>query len=80
MAPAVDLLETDVLNGTLKVEKNPVMTMCSANAVLTTDPAGSRKFDKRPGRSTGRIDGLVALAMAKRCSALSSQAAKSFWE
>lgn len=80
MAPAVDLLETDVLNGTLKVEKNPVMTMCSANAVLTTDPAGSRKFDKRPGKSTGRIDGLVAMAMAKRCASLSSSAAKSFWE
>lgn len=80
MAPAVDLLETDVLNGTLKVEKNPVMTMCSANAVLTTDPAGSRKFDKRPGKSTGRIDGLVALAMAKRCASLSKAVAKSFWE
>lgn len=73
MAPAVDLLETDVLNGTLKVEKNPVMSMCSANAVLTADPAGSRKFDKRPGKSTGRIDGIVALAMARRALALTEQ-------
>ena len=81
MGPAVDLLETDVLNGTLRVEKNPVMTMCSANAVLVTDPTGSRKFDKRPSKSTGRIDGIVALAMARRCAGLSSQIQeRSFWE
>jgi phage terminase large subunit-like protein len=67
MSPAVEGLETAVLNGELRVQKNPVMTMCSANAVLTRDPAGSRKFDKRPGKSTGRIDGIVALAMAVRC-------------
>jgi hypothetical protein len=29
------------------------------------DPAGSRKFDKM--RSTGRIDGIVAMAMSVRC-------------
>lgn len=77
MAPAVDLLETDVLNGTLKVEKNPVMSMCSANAVLTADPTGSRKFDKRPGKSTGRIDGIVALAMARRTLALTEESGHS---
>lgn len=65
MSPAVEALETAVLNGELRVQKNPVMTMCSANAVLTMDPAGSRKFDKM--RSTGRIDGIVALAMSVRC-------------
>lgn len=80
MGPAVDELETSVLNRTLRVEKNPVMTMCSANAVLTMDPAGSRKFDKRPGKSTGRIDGVVSLAMAKRCAALAKQVEKHFWE
>jgi len=30
--------------------------------VVTTDAAGNRKLDK--DRSTGRIDGMVALAMA----------------
>jgi len=80
MGPAVDALETDVLNGTLKVQKNPVMTMCSLNAVVTTDPAGSRKFDKRPGKSTGRIDGIVALAMAKRCAALAVVTGPSVYE
>ena len=66
MAPAVDALETAVLNGQLAVHKNPVMTMCAANAVLTQDAAGNRKFDKRPGKSSGRIDGVVSLAMAMR--------------
>ncbi len=80
MGPAVDALETAVLNGTLRVERNPAMTMCSANAVVTADPAGSRKFDKRPGKSTGRIDGLVALSMANRCASLTKSAEKSFWE
>lgn len=64
MAPAVDELEEDVLNGTIIVDNNPVMTMCSANAVLTSDPADNRKFAKN--KSTGRIDGIVSLAMANR--------------
>jgi phage terminase large subunit-like protein len=78
MAPAVDLLETAILNGEITVEFNPVMNMCSANAVLVTDPAGGRKFDKRASR--GRIDGVVALAMAKRVHTLADKPAKSFWE
>jgi phage terminase large subunit-like protein len=36
--------------------------MCAANAVATRDAAGNRKLDK--SKATGRIDGLVALAMA----------------
>jgi phage terminase large subunit-like protein len=41
---------------------NPVLTMCAANAVVIKDPAGNRKLDK--SKSTGRIDGMVALVMA----------------
>lgn len=78
MGPAVDELETRVINGTLLVEENPVMNMCSANAVLTTDPAGSRKFDKR--KASGRIDGVISLAMANRCESLAPRRVKSFWE
>ena len=37
--------------------------MCAANAVITKDPAGNRKFEKH--KATGRIDGMVALAMAR---------------
>ncbi len=80
MGPAVDAVETGLLNGDIVVEYNPVMNMCAANAVLTLDPAGSRKFDKRPGKSTGRIDGVVTLAMAARTAQLSPRDRKSFWE
>jgi len=62
MAPAVDALETAVLNGRLRHGGNPVLRWCVANAVIEMDPAGSRKLAKQ--RSTGRIDGLVALTMA----------------
>ena len=41
---------------------HPVLTMCAANAIVAKDPAGNRKLDKH--KATGRIDGLVALAMA----------------
>ena len=41
---------------------NPIMNMCAANAVATRDPAGNRKLDKT--KASGKIDGLVALAMA----------------
>jgi len=33
-----------------------------SNAIATRDPAGNRKLDK--SKATGRIDGMVALAMA----------------
>jgi phage terminase large subunit-like protein len=74
MSPAVENLETEILNGRLRVQKNPVMTMCAANAVITMDPAGSRKFDKRPGKSMGRIDGLISLSMALKLATSTPQA------
>lgn len=62
MSPAVDALEAELLNVRIAHGMQPVLSMCAANAVVTKDPAGSRKLDKI--RSTGRIDGMVALAMA----------------
>lgn len=62
MAPALDALEAELLNGRMAHGNHPVLTMCAANAVATKDPAGSRKLDK--SRRTGRIDGIQALAMA----------------
>lgn len=62
MSPALDALEAELLNGRVAHGNHPVLTMCAANAVVTKDPAGNRKLDK--GRATGRIDGMVALAMA----------------
>jgi len=63
MSPAIDLLEVDVLKQNLAHGNNPVLAMCAANAVVRPDPSGNRKLDKE--RSTGRIDGLQALAMAR---------------
>lgn len=62
MGPAVDRLEELLLNGQLRHGMHPVLTMCAANAVVVKDPAGNRKLDK--DKATGRIDGMVALAMA----------------
>ena len=62
MAPALDALEAELLNGRIAHGGNPVLTMCAANAVVTKDPAGGRKLDK--AKATGRIDGLQALAMS----------------
>jgi len=62
MTPAVRTLETALLNSVLRHGNHPVLTMCAANAVVKGDEAGGRKLDKL--RSRGRIDGMVALAMA----------------
>lgn len=62
MSPAVEEFERGLLNGQLAHDGNPVMTMCAANAVLASDPAGNRKPAK--DRATGRIDGVVAAVMA----------------
>jgi phage terminase large subunit-like protein len=63
MAPAMDVVEIDFLKGNIRHGANPVLTMCAANAVVIKDPAGNRKLDK--AKSTGRIDGMVALVMAR---------------
>jgi phage terminase large subunit-like protein len=62
MSPALDALESALLNGKIRHGMHPVLTMCAANAVIIKDPAGNRKLDK--SKATGRIDGMVALAMA----------------
>ncbi len=62
MSPALDALEAELLNGRVAHGNHPVLTMCASNAVIERDPAGNRKLTK--AKSTGRIDGLQALAMA----------------
>lgn len=61
MTPALRDLEADIRNGRLAHGMHPVLTMCAANAVVKGQD-DARKLDKM--RSTGRIDGMVALAMA----------------
>jgi phage terminase large subunit-like protein len=62
MAPALRELESMLLNRKLAHGMHPVLSACVANTVIVRDDAGNRKPSKR--KSTGRIDGLVALAMA----------------
>ena len=62
MSPALRDLESYLLNNKVRHGKHPVLAMCAANARVQTDPAGGRKFTK--SKSSGRIDGMVALAMA----------------
>jgi phage terminase large subunit-like protein len=62
MSPALRDLESALLNEKVRHGNHPVLTMCAANAVVTTDPAGGRKLNK--AKAAGRIDGMVALCMA----------------
>lgn len=62
MSPALDNLESELVNARLNHGDHPVLRWCAANAVTTSDPAGNRKLDKN--KASGRIDGMVALAMA----------------
>jgi phage terminase large subunit-like protein len=48
--------------------------MCAANAVVKRDESGNRKLDKK--KSRGRIDGMVALAMAGSLAEADLHAAK----
>jgi len=63
MAPALDALEADLLNKRLRHGNHPVLTWNAANAVVERDATGNRKLTK--AKSTGRIDGMVALAMTR---------------
>lgn len=62
MAPAIDRAEIEFLHHRFRHGGHPVLTMCAANAIIVQDAAGNRKLDK--SKSTGRIDGMVSLAMA----------------
>lgn len=64
MAPALDALTEEALDGRLRHGNHPVLTFCASNSVVVQDPAGNKKLDK--AKSSGRIDGMVALAMALR--------------
>jgi phage terminase large subunit-like protein len=52
-----------VLSGELAHGGNPVLRWMASNVIVQTDPAGNIKPDK--GRSREKIDGIVALCMAK---------------
>ncbi|WP_292935518.1 terminase TerL endonuclease subunit [Noviherbaspirillum sp.] len=78
MAPSLDALEAELLNGRIAHGNHPVLQMCAANAVVTKDPTGARKLDK--GRTTGRIDGMQALAMAMGVAARAEETSSAYQE
>ncbi len=80
MSPALEALETIAMEGVLRHPGHPLLTWNVANAVVSTDPAGNRKFDKEKSRL--RIDGAQVLAMAagKRAQMIERADGPSFWE
>ena len=62
MSPALRVLESLILDRKLRHGGHPVLGMCAANAVVEGTDGSNRKLSKK--RSIGRIDGMVALAMA----------------
>jgi phage terminase large subunit-like protein len=62
MNPSIETVDDIFTESRANHNNHPVLTMCAANAVVELDPAGNRKFAKH--KSTGRIDGMVAMAMA----------------
>lgn len=62
MSPAIEALETLILEHNLCHTGNPVLTYCISNVKVMRDESENRRFDKRQKHK--RIDGAVALAMA----------------
>ena len=57
MSPAMRDLEAEILNGRIAHGDHPVLKMCAANAVVKSDPAGSRKLAKDESTGSDRRNG-----------------------
>jgi len=62
MPHSIELFEELIESGDLEIRTNPVLRWNAASAVLEADPKDNRIFNKK--KATGRIDGVVAAAMA----------------
>jgi phage terminase large subunit-like protein len=76
--PALEDFEAVLLSGKFRHGGNPILRWNAYNSVATRDPAGSRKLDK--SKTTGRIDGMSALANAFARAGVGAGVGKSFWE
>lgn len=63
MPHSIELLEKDIEEQAIGILPNPVLSWNAASAVLEADQKDNRIFAKR--KAKGRIDGIVALAMAR---------------
>lgn len=62
ISPPLKEFETMILGRKIIHGNNPVLRFMADSAIVVSDPADNKKFDK--AKSTGRIDGLVATVMA----------------
>lgn len=62
MSPALRELESAILEHEIAHGDHPILKMCAMNAITEGSDSSVRRLSKK--RSTGRIDGMVALAMA----------------
>ena len=62
MSPALKDLSRELLNARIAHGNHPILKMCAANAVVQKDAKDNITLAK--DKSRGRIDGMVALAMA----------------
>jgi phage terminase large subunit-like protein len=76
MSPSLRELEADILNQRIAHGGHPVLEMCAANAVTEGKDSSNRKLSK--SKSSGRIDGMVALAMARGAAPLDDKPAPKF--
>lgn len=77
MPRSVDMFETLVLEGRLRIEVNPVLRTAVAGAVFWKSPAGLKRFTK--DKATNRIDPAVAAAMAIGLATLNEPDENSVW-
>jgi phage terminase large subunit-like protein len=77
MSPALRDLEVEIMNMRIAHGDHPVLAMCAGNAVVKVDADGqNRKLSK--AKSSGRIDGMVALAMALGVTPMAEPAKKQY--
>lgn len=76
MSPALRDLECAIRDKHLAHGNNPILTMCAQNAVVEGKDSSCRKLSK--SRSSGRIDGMVALAMAMGAAPIESAPAPTY--
>ena len=63
ISPRLEALETALLQNRLRCDNNPVLNMGFANAIVVSDPTGSRKISK-PSENGPKVDAIIALMMA----------------
>lgn len=66
MPHSITRLTDKVLSEEIRIDASRLTQYCAANTVIKTDPIGNQMFDK--SRQRGRMDGMIALAMASGAS------------